>query len=190
MLSDAVSGTLPLSLGTNVFDVIELVQMKKKTALFAGLVLISLSVQAGWLDDISTIVGGHVSDLTSRFTDDQLVDGDILARGKFRENDRGQDALHHGSGTALVINTPEGRYVQLAPDFSSTPGPDYHVYVSQDINVDHEDRFVKANQIELGRLIKGSGASYYKIPADTEFRSVTIWCKAFDEFIMSADFSS
>ena len=90
----------------------------------------------------------------------------------------------------MVIHAPEGRLIQLAPNFSSTPGPDYHVYISQDSNVDHEDRFDKATQIELGRLIKGSGASYYEIPESTEFQSVTVWCKAFNEFIVSADFES
>ena len=164
--------------------------MIKTGTLLLGLTLASFTVHAGWLDDISTVVGGHINDLQSRFMDDQLIDGDIIARTMFRENDRGQDTLHHGSGSVLIIDTTDGRYIQLAPDFSSTPGPDYHVYVSQDTNVDHEDRFVKANQTELGRLIKGSGASYYKLPDDIEFQSVTIWCKAFSEFITSADFES
>lgn len=159
-----------------------------KAALIIGLLLVSYTAHSGWFDDITTIVGGHISDLQSRFKDDQLIDGRIITRGKFRENDRGQDTLHHGSGSVVVVDTPDGHYIQLAPDFSSTPGPDYHVYVSQDTNIDHEDRFVKANQIELGRLIKGSGASYYKIPDNTDFQSITIWCKAFNEFIMSADF--
>ena len=161
-----------------------------KAALFIGLVLVSYSVHANFFDNLKTVVGGHISDLQSRFKDDQLIDGKITAQASFRENDRGQDTLHHGSGSALVVETPEGRFIQLAPDFTSTPGPDYHVYISQDTKVDHEDRFVKANQTELGRLVKGSGASYYKIPDDTEFQSVTIWCKAFNEFIMSADFET
>lgn len=160
----------------------------KRGVLLISLVPISFSAYSGWLDDISTAVGGHISDLKSRFKDDQLIDGDIIARTRFRENDRGQDTLHHGSGSVYLVDTAEGLFVQLAPDFSSTPGPDYHVYVSRDTNVDHEDRFMKANQIELGRLIKGSGASYCKIPDNTEFQSVTIWCKAFNEFITSADF--
>ena len=145
-----------------------------KTVLLIGLALASNSIHASWLDDISTAVGGHISDIKSRFADDQLIDGDILAKTTFRENDRGQDTLHHGSGGVFIVDTAEGRYLQLAPDFSSTPGPDYHVYISQDTNVDHEDRFVKENQIELGRLIKGSGASYYKLPENSEFQSVTI----------------
>ena len=132
-------------------------RIMNKTILFIGLSLVSCSIHAGWLDDITTVVGGHFTDLQSRFMDDQLIDGDIIARTSFREGDRGQDMFHHGSGSVFVIITPEGRYIQLAPDFSSTPGPDYHVYISTDSNVDHEDRFVKDNQTELGRLIKGSG---------------------------------
>ena len=158
--------------------------------LFTTLAVAAWSSQAGWLDDITTVVGGHISDLKSRFADDQLIDGEVIRQAMFRENDRGQDTLHHGSGTVLVIKTDEGQFLQLGPDFSSTPGPDYHVYVSQDRRVDHEDRFTGSRQTELGRLVKGSGASYYKIPDSTEFRSVTIWCKAFNEFIMSADFDS
>lgn len=163
--------------------------MMKKAFLLVGLILATYSAHAGWFDDISTAVGGHINDLQSRFMDDQLIDGDIIARAKFREDDRGQDTLHHGSGSVWLVDTPEGRFIQLAPDFSSTPGPDYHVYISQDTGIDHEDRFVKDRQIELGKLIKGSGASYYKLPDDTDFQSVTIWCKAFNEFIMSAEFA-
>lgn len=160
----------------------------KNAVLFICLVLASYAAHSGWLDDLSTVVGGHISDFQSRFKEDQLIEGRIIAHAKFRENDRGQDTLHHGSGSVLIVDTAKGRYIQLAPDFSSTPGPDYHLYVSQDTNIDHEDRFVKAQQTELARLIKGSGASYYKLPDNIDFQSVTVWCKAFNEFIMSADF--
>jgi hypothetical protein len=99
----------------------------KKTILFASLMLMAGLLHADFLDNLSTAVGGHFKDLKSRFSADQVIDGDIVAETSFREDDRGQDALHHGSGTVLVINTPEGRFLQLGPDFSSTPGPDYHV---------------------------------------------------------------
>lgn len=162
----------------------------KKILLFIILTLASYSAHADFFESIKTVVGGHIKDLKSRFDDDQVIDGDIVSRTKFREDDRGQDTLHHGSGSVYIVSTAEGSFIQLAPDFTSTPGPDYHVYISQDTNIDHEDRFVKDNQIELGRLIKGSGATFYKIPDNTEFQSVTIWCKAFNEFITSADFES
>ncbi|MCG8669485.1 MAG: DM13 domain-containing protein [Pseudomonadales bacterium] len=119
--------------------------------------------------------------------DDQIIEGTEIAKTNFRENDRGQDSLHNGSGSVSIIETEEGRFIQLGKDFSSTPGPDYHVYISQDRDIDHEDRFDTERQIELGRLIKGAGASFYKIPENTKFQSVTIWCKAFGEFITSAN---
>lgn len=158
--------------------------------MFVSVTLTSNSAHAGFFESLKTVVGGHAKDLKSRFEDDQIIDGDIVARAEFRDDDRGQDMLHRGSGSVYLVDTPEGRYIQLAENFSSTPGPDYHVYISQDKEIDHEDRFVKDNQTELGRLIKGSGATYYKIPEDTDFQSVTIWCKAFNEFITSADFKS
>ena len=154
------------------------------------IMLLPLSAQAGFLDSITTVVGGHINDLQSRFMDDQLIEGKVIKTAKFRDDDRGQDTLHHGSGSVSIVETAEGRYLQLAKDFSSTPGPDYHVYISSDTGIDHEDRFVKANQTELGALIKGSGASYYKLPDGVDFQSVTIWCKAFNEFIVSADFNN
>lgn len=107
-----------------------------KTVLLIGLALASSSIHANWLDDLSTDVGGHISDIKSRFADDQLIDGDILVKTTFRENDRGKDTLHHSSGGVFIVDTAEGRYLQLAPDFSSTPGPDYHAYISQDTNGD------------------------------------------------------
>ena len=151
--------------------------------------LLPLKAQAGWLDSIGTIVGGHIGDIKSRFTEDEVIDGDMIAKAMFRDDDRGQDALHRGSGTLILVGTENGNYIQLGPDFTSTPGPDYHIYVSTETNIDHEERFEAAKQIELGRLLKGSGASYYKLPAGSEFQSVTIWCKAFNEFITSADFA-
>lgn len=162
--------------------------MLNKSILFAVALSLPLTAQASWLDSISTVVGGHVNDLKSRFMDDQVIEGKITQSAKLRDDDRGQDALHHGSGTVQIIEAADGKYLQFDKDFESTPGPDYHVYISNDTGIDHEERFVKANQVELGPLIKGSGASFYKLPENTEFQSVTIWCKAFNEFIVSADF--
>ena len=162
--------------------------MMQKIILFLTVALAPYTAKAGVFDSLKTVVGGHIDDLQSRFMDDQFIEGTEVARAQFRQDDRGQDTLHNGAGTVTIVETDDGRFLQLGSDFSSTPGPDYHVYISQDRHVDHEDRFDKSRQIELGRLVKGSGASYYKIPADTEFKSITIWCKAFGEFIVSADF--
>ena len=162
--------------------------LKSSLLLLSLALLLPLKAQAGWLDSIGTIVGGHIGDIKSRFTDDEVIDGDMIAKTMFRNDDRGQDALHRGSGTLILVSNDDGNYIQIGPDFTSTPGPDYHVYISTATNIDHEERFEAADQIELGRLLKGFGASYYKLPEGSDFQSVTIWCKAFNEFITSADF--
>ena len=76
------------------------------------------------------ILGGHFDDFKSRFTADQIIEGDVVAKGSFRDDDRGQDFLHRGSGTVSIKVVDGKRFVQLESDFTSTPGPDYHVYVS------------------------------------------------------------
>ena len=62
----------------------------KKFLLLISLTLTSYSTHAGFLEGFTTVVGGHFNDLMSRFEDDQIIEGDIVARTKFREEDRGQ----------------------------------------------------------------------------------------------------
>ena len=162
---------------------------------FAFLLVLSMAEKghAGILDSITTIVGGHIDDIKSRSTADQTIGSldDVYFEGQIRENDEGQDFLHNASGT-VQIRYVDGRfYVQLDSDFTSTPGPDYHVYASKTAGIKDESDFNASTQVEIGKLIKGKGASYYElkgIEAD-EVKSITIWCKAFGEFIGSADLS-
>lgn len=158
--------------------------------LFFGMFMLASYNQAhaGFFDDVRTIIGGHIDDAKSRFTDDQvLTDVKVLKSGDIDTEARGQDFVHSASGTINIVEKDGKRYVQLAPNFTSTPGPDYHVYVSFKRDIKHEDDFSHSEQVELGRLIKGTGASYYEIPEGALVNSVTIWCKAFGEYIGSAN---
>ena len=163
-----------------------------KYLVIALTILIAPVSHAGIFDTIGTIIGGHVDDIRSRGTADQIVDGYSTRSGDIRTDDPGQDFLHNASGTIEIREGTDGRvYVQLASNFTSTPGPDYHVYVSTSKGIKTESDFNKTTQVELGRLLKGSGASYYEIKgiSPEDIKSVTIWCKAFGEFIGSADIS-
>ena len=133
-----------------------------------------------------TVVFGHIQDAASRFTpDEQLSEGVLTHKGVIRENDPGQDAIHRAGGTVTII---DGKTIQLNADFWSTVGPDYHVYISSDLDIVDEASFKASSQIELGRLSKGKGASEYESPVKLNNDvSVTIWCKAFGEFIGSAN---
>lgn len=148
------------------------------------------TLHAGIFDSIKTIVGGHVNDIQSRYADNIFIGttDHVFREGQIRENDPGQDAIHNASGTVQVRIVDGVAYVQLDADFTSTLGPDYHVYVSTVSYIPHEEAFNRYKQVELGPLVKGSGASYYKIEGINHFdvNSVTIWCKTFGEFIGSA----
>jgi hypothetical protein len=79
-------------------------------------------------------------------------------------------------------------YLQSGEDFRSSPGPDYHVYYSKGAAIKDIDEFSSA-QIEVGRLTKPNGASYYLLKTNdvNDIDSILIWCKRFKEYIGSAD---
>lgn len=147
------------------------------------IMVFSMNSHAGLFD----IISGHASDIKSRFSADQMVDGHVIRSGEIRDDDIGQDFLHRASGTVSIVMKNGKYFIQLESNFTSTPGPDYHVYVSTSDGIVNEDSFLRAEQIELGRLAKGSGASFYEVSNPSSVKSVTIWCKQFGEFIGSAD---
>ena len=161
--------------------------MNKKTV--AALITLSCIIFLSQVSIIQTIVLGHARDALSRFIpQDTVMSGKVIAQGTIREDDPGQDALHRASGTVTIEYSGKEYFVRLGEDLNSTPGPDYHVYLSDSLNINDEASFLAAKQIELGRLTRGKGASAYKIEKVTNSDvSITIWCKAFNEFIGSAN---
>ena len=133
---------------------------------------------------------GHVRDLRDRTQPDAFIAGELLKRGKIDETAKGQDLLHSSKGSWTLVRSAGALYVQSGDDFRSSPGPDYHVYVSAKPAIKDNDEFVGSGQIEVGRLVKPNGAAFYKLPASlsaSDVRSVLVWCKRFREYIGSAD---
>ena len=156
-----------------------------KHKLFAAvLILFSTASQAHFLDAIS----GHVRDIRSRFSDHQIIKGDVLKKGDIDISAKGQDMFHSSSGTWSLVRVGNELFLQSGEKFRSSPGPDYHVYISKDPAIKDNDQFSKA-QIEVSRLIKPNGAAYYKLATDDldSVHSILIWCKQFKEYIGSAD---
>ena len=98
-----------------------------------------------------------------------------LAKGKF------QGLAHSGSGTALVVELPDGRTFLRFEDLKVENGPDLKVYLSAapasgDPNA-HDDEFV-----ELGPLKGNIGNQNYEIPKSvniSRYESAVVWCKRF-----------
>jgi len=159
--------------------------MRKLTILvLGGLLLISTSASAQLLDAIR----GHAQDLKSRFESNQKVEGDILKRGQIDKNAKGQDLIHNSSGEWTLVKVGDQLFLQSSENFRSSPGPDYHIYISNKPAIKDSDEF-SSQQVEVSRIKKPNGAASYLLktqnPADVN--SVLIWCKQFKEYIGSAD---
>lgn len=162
--------------------------MNKLNILFiSAFLILPISASAQLLDAIR----GHAQDLKSRFGDNQKVEGEILKRGQIDKNAKGQDLIHNSSGEWSLIKAGNQLFLQSSEDFKSSPGPDYHIYISSKPAIKDNDEF-SPQQIEVGRIKKPNGAAFYLLKTQNpeDINSVLIWCKQFKEYIGSADLRS
>jgi hypothetical protein len=159
--------------------------MNKLNILFLSVfLLLPISASAQLLDAIR----GHAQDLKSRFEDNQKLEGEVLKRGQIDKNAKGQDLIHNSSGEWSLIKVGNQLFLQSSEDFRSSPGPDYHIYISGKSAIKDNDEF-SAQQIEVSRIKKPNGAAFYLLKTQNpeDINSVLIWCKRFKEYIGSAD---
>lgn len=162
--------------------------MKKlNILLLSALLVLPFSASAQFLDAIR----GHTQDLKSRFEGNQKVEGDILKKGNIDKNAKGQDLIHNSSGEWSLVKVGDQLFLQSSEDFRSSPGPDYHIYISSKAAIKDNDEF-SAQQIEVSRIKKPNGAAFYLLKTQNpeDVSSVLIWCKQFKEYIGSADLLS
>lgn len=160
--------------------------MKFQVLLSFLLLCMGLNANAQLLDAIR----GHVQDIRVRFDDHQKIEGELIKSGKIDKTAKGQDLIHNSSGDWSVIKVGNQLFLQSSENFRSSPGPDYHVYISSKSAIKDNDEFT-AQQIEVGRLKKPNGAAFYLLPIQNpdDIKSMLIWCKQFKEYIGSADLS-
>ena len=150
--------------------------------------------KSGWIDDIQTAITGHATDLYGRLTHvDDETNGDVYYTGVINEEANGQDAIHWAKGDISIVKEDDKYWVFLHPNFSAGLAPDLFLYVSNVEDIDNEWDFHRTKQIEIGKLKAGSGAQVYELPTEIDpfsIKSVTVWCKAFSEYMGSATVSS
>ncbi len=101
-----------------------------------------------------------------------------LARGSFV----GADG-HAGTGTATVVENPDGERLLTFTSFDVDPGVDVDVFLSANPD-DVGDR------VELGNLKGNVGDQQYEVPAGTDLRrysNVILWCNPFTVRIAVAE---
>ncbi|MGS0688653.1 DM13 domain-containing protein [Nakamurella sp. GG22] len=108
----------------------------------------------------------------------------VLATGSF------VDGEHATTGTASVLQLPDGsKYVRLE-GFSTSDGPDVQVWVTdQQAGGDDWGKYDDGRYVELGTLKGTDGNQNYAVPADADLvglTSVVIWCDRFNVAFGSA----
>ena len=90
--------------------------------------------------------------------------------------------LHPTAGTATIYEMGDGTHVLRLTNFSTSNGPDVHVYMVAADDAKEVAAVERAGFIDLG-VIKGNvGDQNYTLGTDLDlakYRAVSIWCKRF-----------
>lgn len=103
----------------------------------------------------------------------------VLSSGSFVSQE------HTTTGTATIIENPDGTRVLALEDLDTTNGPDVHVWLSAADAVEGFDGWFLAGGaafVDLGALRGNQGDQVYDIPAEVDlsaYRSVSLWCVRF-----------
>jgi hypothetical protein len=107
----------------------------------------------------------------------------VLAEGTFVSQE------HDTSGTARVLRLPDGSRVLRLEGFSTSDGPDVHVWLSTTRAGADWHAYDDGRHVPLGELKATDGNHNYTIPPAaklTGLRSAVIWCDRFNVAFGSA----
>jgi uncharacterized protein (DUF736 family) len=107
----------------------------------------------------------------------------VLAEGAFVSQE------HDTSGTARVLELPDGQRILRVENFSTSDGPDVHVWLSDATAGGDWHKADDGRTVALGEIKATDGNHNYVIPADVDLsglNSVVIWCDRFNVAFGSA----
>ena len=103
----------------------------------------------------------------------------------------GADAFHEGTGTASIIELPDGSHIVRLELFEVTNGPDLHLLLAT--GSDPTGRDDLGEYIDLGELKGNRGNQNYDIPAGvdlSQYHSVVVYCVPFHVVFAHAQLGS
>src|SRR5437016_12878135 len=98
------------------------------------------------------------------------------------ESERFYNILHPTAGTATIFQMGNGNRVLRLTSFSTSNGPDVHVYMVAADDAKDVATVQQAGFIDLGVLKGNIGNQNYSLGSDLDlakYRAVSIWCKRF-----------
>ena len=99
-----------------------------------------------------------------------------LASGAFHT------VLHDTSGTATVYQLGDGSRLLRFTNFTTSNGPDVHVYLVAADDAKDSASVKQAGFIDLGSIKGNIGDQNYTLASDVDlskYRAVSVWCKRF-----------
>lgn len=144
--------------------------MRKKQLLVSGaVVLVALVVFVlVWFEPQKLFIDDTVNEAAASETT-------TVAEGAFTSQE------HSTSGTALVVEHPDGTRTLRLDDLDTSNGPDLRVYLST-AQADADWKAFDDDFVELGKLKGNKGDQNYAIPAGVDvakYGRAVIWCKRF-----------
>ena len=90
--------------------------------------------------------------------------------------------LHPTAGTATIYRMGDGSRVLRFTGFSTSNGPDVHVYMVAADDAKDSASVLRAGFIDLGTIKGNMGDQNYTLGPDvnlSKYRAVSVWCKRF-----------
>ena len=90
--------------------------------------------------------------------------------------------LHPTQGTATIYRAGDGSRVLRFTNFSTSNGPDVHVYMVATDDANDAATVLHAGFIDLGPIKGNVGDQNYVLGSDVDlskYRAVSVWCKRF-----------
>ncbi|MGB9510524.1 MAG: DM13 domain-containing protein [Candidatus Acidiferrum sp.] len=120
--------------------------------------------------------------VVNRRVDEAMPTGQSGLSAQALESGRFYSILHPTEGTATIYQTGDGTHVLRLTNFSTSNGPDVHVYMVAADYAKDAATVEKAGFVDLG-VIKGNiGDQNYTLAGNLDlakYRAVSIWCKRF-----------
>lgn len=93
------------------------------------------------------------------------------------------DGAHKTSGTAAILQLPDGKRALRLANFATSNGPDVHVYLVAATDATDSAIVTRSGFVDLGSIKGNVGDQNYDVPSDVDFnkyQAVTIWCARFN----------
>jgi hypothetical protein len=110
---------------------------------------------------------------------DEPAEPVVLARGELVSHE------HDSSGSAVVVELPDGSRVLRLEDLNTSNGPALQVSITDAPVIEGRDGwhvFDDGRYVDLGELKGNIGSSNYPLPPEvdlTQLSSVSVWCERF-----------